>query len=132
MAFMIHSYDDGEVRPWEYVPCDDIAISVGMALVLSSGHLVKATGTTKPTFISMTDKTVTTDGDPVPVVRIDHGIVFETTNTAAMSGVSIGQSVTLHTDALQVTATTSSGVAQVVAKDATADAGAGGSVLVRF
>ena len=132
MAFLIHSDDDGQVRPWEYVPCDDITISVGMALVLSSGHLVKATGTTKPTYISMTDKVVTTDGDLVPVVRVDSGIIFETTNTAAMSGVGIGAKVTLHTDALQVTATTSSGVAEVVAKDAAADSAAGGMVRVRF
>ena len=105
MAFLIHSYDDGQIRPWEYLPCDDIAISVGMALTMSSGHLVKATGTTKPTYISM---------------------------TAAMSGVGIGAKVTLHTDGLQVTATTSSGVAEVVSKDAAADAGSGGVVRVRF
>ncbi len=132
MAFLIHSYDDGQIRPWEYLPCDDIAISVGMALTMSSGHLVKATGTTKPTYISMTDATVATDGDLVPVVRIDSGIIFETTNTAAMSDVGIGAKVTLHTDGLQVTATTASGVAEIVAKDAAADAGSGGVVRVRF
>ena len=132
MAFLIHSYDDGQIRPWEYLPCDDIAISVGMALAMSSGHLVKATGTTKPTYISMTDATVATDGDLVPVIRVDSGIIFETTNTAAMSGVGIGAKVTLHTDGLQVTATTASGVAEVVSKDAAADAGSGGVVRVRF
>ena len=132
MAFLIHSYDDGQIRPWEYLPCDDIAISVGMALTMSSGHLVKATGTTKPTYISMTDATVATDGDLVPVIRVDSGIIFETTNTAAMSGVGIGAKVTLHTDGLQVTATTSSGVAEIVSKDAAADAGSGGVVRVRF
>lgn len=132
MAFLIHSCDDGQIRPWEYLPCDDIAISVGMALAMSSGHLVKATGTTKPTYISMTDATVATDGDLVPVVRVDSGVIYETTNTAALSSVGIGAKVTLHTDALQVTATTSSGVAEIVSKDAAADAGAGGIVRVRF
>lgn len=132
MAFLIHSYDDGQIRPWEYLPCDDITISVGMALAMSSGHLVKATGTTAPTYISMTDATVATDGDLVPVVRVDSGIIFETTNTAAMSSVGIGAKVTLHTDGLQVTATTTSGVAEIVSKDAAADAGSGGVVRVRF
>ena len=132
MAFMIHSYDDGEVRPWEYLPAGAITPKVGMALVQSSGVFAVAGGTAKPTYISMIDcASQLASGTLIPVIRVDSGIVFETTNTAAMSGVSIGSKVTTS-DGLKVTATTGSGVAEVVYKDAAADAGAGGVVRVRF
>lgn len=129
MAFLPYSYDDGQPRPWEYIPCDDIAVSVGMALVQSSGLLIKATGTTKPTYISMVDKTVATEGDPIPVIRIDSGIIFETTNSASLSSAAIGAKVTLHTDGLQITGTTTSGVAEIVYKEADA---VGSVCRVRF
>ena len=132
MAFLPYSYDDGQPRPWEYIPCDDITVSVGMALVQSSGLLVKATGTTKPTYICMVDKTVAAEGDTIPVIRVDSGIIFETTNQASFSSAKVGTKVTLHTDALQVTATTTSGVAEIIDFDAVAAAGTGGKVLVRF
>jgi len=132
MAFLPYSYDDGQPRPWEYIPCDDISVVVGTALVQSSGLLVKATGTTKPTYIAMADKTVATEGDLLPVIRVDSGTIFETTNQASFSSAKVGTKVTIHTDALQVTATTTSGVAEIIAFDAKAAAGTGGKVLVRF
>ena len=58
--------------------------------------------------------------------------IYETTNSAAFSSAKIGQKVTLHTDGLQVTATTASGVAEIVDFDDKAKSGAGGTVHVRF
>ena len=46
-----------------------------------------------------------------------------------MTSVKLGDKVTIYTDGLQVTATTTSGVAEVVGMDGTA---AGSTVLVRF
>ena len=134
MAFIPHSYDDGQPRPWEYLPCSAITPKVGMALTQSSGNLAIATGTTKPTYISMVDKSAAcTAGDIIPVIRVDSGIIFETTNSASFSGISKGQKVTLHaSDGMQVTATTSSGVAEVIDFDAKAGSGTGGTVYVRF
>ena len=132
MAFIPYSYDDGQPRPWEYIPCDDIAVSVGMALYQDTGLLKKATGATKPAYISMINKTVAAEGDLIPVIRVDHGIVFETSNSASFSGAKVGTKVTLHTDALQVTATTTSGVAEIIDFDDVAAAGTGGTVHVRF
>lgn len=133
MAFIPHSYDDGQPRPWEYLPCSAITPKVGMALTQTSGNLAIATGTTKPTYISMVDKSAAcTAGDIIPVIRVDSGIIFETTNQASLSGVTKGQKVTLHTDGLQVTATTSSGVAEIIDCDAKASSGTGGTVYVRF
>jgi hypothetical protein len=134
MAFIPHSYDDGQIRPWEYLPCGAITPKVGMALTQSGGNLAIAAGTTKPTYISMVSKSAAcTAGDIIPVIRVDHGIVFETTNSASFSGISRGAKVTLHaSDGMQVTATTTNGVAEVIGFDAAAASGTGGRVLVRF
>lgn len=134
MAFLIHSTNDGRVSPWEYLPAGAITPKAGMALALSSGKLAIATGTTKPTFISMIEKdTALTAGDEIPVIRITPDMVLETKNSASFSGIKIGDMVTLHaSDGMQVTATTTSGVAEVVGFDDNAASGAGGKVLVRF
>jgi len=131
MAFMLHSTDDGRVPSIEYLPCGAITPKVGMALTQSSGNLAIATGTTKPTYISMVEKTAAcTAGDIIPVFRIDPDMIFETTFSASASGVELGEKVTLHASSgLQVTATESSGVAEVVYK---AGSSSGDMCRVRF
>ena len=56
-------------------------------------------------------------------------MIFETTFAAAATSVKLGSKFTLHTDGLQVTGTTASGVAEVVYMDGTA---AGDMCRVRF
>ena len=130
-GFIPYSNEDGRVAPWEYLPCGAITPKLGMALVFSSGNLAIATGTAKPTHISMCEKSAAVSaGTVIPVIRVQPDQVFETTNSASLSGVNIGQKVTLHaSNGLQVTGTTTSGVAAIVAKDGDA---AGSRVLVRF
>ncbi len=130
-GFIPYSNEDGRVAPWEYLPCGAITPKLGMALVFSSGNLAIATGTTKPTHISMCEKPAAVSaGTVIPVIRVQPDQVFETTNSASLSGVNIGQKVTLHaSNGLQVTGTTTSGVAEIAAKDGD---GAGSRVLVRF
>jgi hypothetical protein len=130
-GFIPHSNEDGRVPPWEYLPCSAITPKQGMALVQSSGNLAVATGTTKPTYISMVEEgAAVTAGDLIPVIRVQPDQVFECTNSASLSGVNIGQKVTLHaSNGLQITGTTSSGVAELVYKEADA---AGSRCLVRF
>ena len=130
-GFIPYSNEDGRVAPWEYLPCGAITPKLGMALVFSSGNLAIAAGTTKPTHISMCEKSAAVSaGTVIPVIRVQPDQVFETTNSASLSGVNIGQKVTLHaSNGLQVTGTTTSGVAAIVAKDGDA---AGSRVLVRF
>ena len=131
-GFIPYSTEDGRVQPWEYLPCGAITPKIGMALVQSSGVFAIATGTTKPTHISMVEKDAAcTSGDLIPVIRIQPDQIFEVTNSASLSGVNIGQKVTLHaSNGLQVTGTTSSGVATIVAK--TPGSGTGNKTLVRF
>lgn len=115
MAFKVHSVDGGRVPGIEYRPCSAITPKVGMALIESSGNLALATGTTKPSYISMIDKSAAcTAGDIIPVIRVLPDMIFETEFSASASAINLGDKVTLASDGLRVTATTSSGVAEVV------------------
>ena len=130
MAFKIHSIDDNRIPGIEYLPCGAITPKVGMALIQSSGNLALATGANAPAYISMCEReTACTAGDIIPVIRVDKDMIFETAFSAAASSVKLGSKVTLHTDGLSVTATTTSGVAEVVYMDGTAS---GSMCRVRF
>lgn len=124
----------GNAIPWEYLPAGAITPKVGMALVQTGGNLAVAKGTNLPSYISMTEAgAALAAGTIIPVIRVDSDTIYETTNSAAFTSVKQGDKVTLHaSDGLQVTATTTGGVAEVVDFDDTAKAGAGGVVHVRF
>ncbi len=129
--FLLHSTDDGRVPSLEYLPAGAITPKVGMALTQSSGNLAIATGTTKPTYICMVEKdSALTAGDIIPVFRIDPDMIFETSFSASAADIKLGNKVTLHaSNGGQVTATTTSGVAEVVYMDGTAS---GSMCRVRF
>lgn len=130
-GFIPYSNEEGRVTPWEYLPCSAITPKIGMAMIQSSGNLAIATGTTKPTYICMAEyDAAVTAGTIVPVIRVNADEIFEATCSASLSGVNVGQKVTLHaSNGLQVTGTTTSGVAELIAKDGDAS---GSRVLVRF
>jgi hypothetical protein len=62
----------------EYLPTKaSTSYTEGQALVLSSGKLVAASGTTKPTHISMKNYTAPATGNlDLPVMRIERNMVF--------------------------------------------------------
>ena len=129
-GFIPCGVEDGHVPPFEYLPADAITPKVGMALTQSSGLLTAATGTTKPKYICMCEKSsAVTSGDLLPVIRVTADITFRTTCSAAFSDRKPGDRVTIASNALQVTATTTSGVATVAEIEGTAS---GSGVLVRF
>lgn len=130
MAFLTHKADGGRVPGLEYLPCAAITPKLGMAMVQTGGNLTTASGSTMPTYISMVEKeNACTAGDIIPVFRVLPDMVFETTFQAAASALKLGDLVTIHTDGLQVTATKTSGVAEIVEMDGTA---VGDRVRVRF
>ena len=130
MAFLPYSVEHGRVPAFEYLPCSAITPKIGMALTQDTGNLTTCTGTTKPTYISMCEKdSACTAGDIIPVIRVDDGIVFETKFSASASSIKLGNKVTIASDGLRVTATTSSGVAEVVYMDGTSS---GDMCRVRF
>jgi len=131
-GFIHYSNSDGRVPPWKYLPATgSTKPDIGLALVLSSGKLAKCTGTTKPRYICMAEYPAAVDaGTLLPVIEVEPDMVFECKNQANISGVNVGQAVTIHSDGLQITATTSSGVATIV--DKTPGTGTGNRTLVKF
>ncbi len=89
----------------------------GEALVLSSGKLTKASGTTKPTHISLADYTAPASGQKeLPCFRIAPNMVFEVPVTFSETAVAIvvGAKLKVDTDGLGVTDVTTGGVITVV------------------
>lgn len=129
MAFVPYQTADGHVPPWEYLPASAITPKVGLLCVLSSGKLAVAGATAKPEFVCMQDRdAAVAAGTIIPVIRVTEDIIFATTNTAAFTSINIGDLVTTA-DGLQVTATKTNGVAEVVGFDDTA---IGSEIKVKF
>ena len=106
------------------------AIAVGEALVLASGKLTKCGATAKPEFIAMGKLAANDANRKVAVCRVESNQVYEVPVTAAPTALKVGDKVTLHTDGLQITATTTNGVVTVEALNgATA---AGDTIVVRI
>ena len=128
--FTVYSTDDGRNLPVEYLPAGAITPKLGMALVQSGGNLALCSGAKAPTYISMITKEIAcVAGDIIPVVRVTPGVIWKTMSSAAMTSIKLGDKVTVDSTGLKVTATTESGVAEVVYIEDTA---AGGCVHVRF
>lgn len=89
------------------------AVTMGEALVLASGKLTKCGATVKPEFIAMADCAADATKRLIPVARVEANQLYEVPVQAAPTSLVEGSKVTLHTDGLQVTATTTSGVVTV-------------------
>ena len=114
MAFILAKMDVGLTPPIEHKPVTESeSIALGEALVLSGGKLTKCGATSRPGFVAVGPA----DADGmVPVIRVQDYMEFETAlgvAPAEQTTVAVGNKVTLHTDGLQVTATTTSGVATI-------------------
>lgn len=117
MAFTVSSRLRVDIEPFEeYLMTDSEAATRGEALVLTSGRLTKCGATATPQFIAVQDVTAGTD-QKCKVIRVTEDTEFTTTSTATVAVTLIGNSVTLHTDGLTVTATTASGVFEISKTD---------------
>lgn len=106
------------------------AVELGEALVLTSGKLTKCGATVKPEFIAMADCAAAATDRIIPVARVEANQLYEVPITAAPSSLAEGSKVTLHTDGMQVTATTTSGV--VTVESLNGAAAAGDNIVVRI
>lgn len=127
----IHQTQTASYPGLEYLPCSaGTEYKAGQALVLTGGVATLATGATAPTHICFSAKTGKTD-ETVQAIRVLKGEVFEAPLSVDGSALKIGDKVTIAADSIKVTATTSSGVAEIVGFCTEAKA-AGDGVLVRF
>lgn len=120
--FKLHTVGSAKTAPMEYIMgTTSEAISLGEALYLSSGKLTKASGTIAPEFIAVGSG----NGVIIPVIRIMEDMEFETVFSADASDVAEGSKVTLGSDGLSATATTTSGVFAISKKLGTGASGTG-------
>lgn len=125
--FNIKKMGVGLTSPFVYLPATSgETIVAGEALVLSSGKPTKCGATAKPAYVALGPD----DGNgTVPCVEVQSYMEFQTTLSAVGTALNVGDKVTLHTDGLQVTATTASGVATIKRIDGQA---VGDTVIVSF
>lgn len=117
-------------EPLFYEATADEAIAEGEALVLTSGKLTKCGATAKPAYIAMSACAASASARKIAVCRVEANQIWEVPCNAAPTSLVPGSLVTLHTDGLQVTATTTSGVVTVV--DTNGASAAGDRLLVRI
>lgn len=106
------------------------AVQLGEALVLTSGKLAKCGATAKPEFIAMADCAADAANRLIPVARVEANQLYEVPVTAAPTSLVEGSKVTLHTDGMQVTATTADGV--VTVENLNGATAAGDTIVVRI
>lgn len=117
MAFEL--YNPGGKRDFEYfLMTDNEGCTRGEALVQTSGRLTKCGATATPEFIAVkTQDAEATSVTPVPVIRVTENQEWRAKSVATVAATVIGSKVTLHTDGLSPTATTTSGVFEISATD---------------
>ena len=89
------------------------AIVTGEALVLSSGVLTKCGATVAPQFIAIGSVDAGATVRKVACCRVESNQLYEVPVTAAPTSLKVGDKVTINSDGLQVTATTTDGVVTV-------------------
>ena len=112
--FMLSRMLVGNTPPIVYMqPTDSETYQVGEALKLASGKVTLCSGAVAPSHVCVGP---VDDNGVVPCVEVQKYMEFETTLGVAPTDsatVGVGDKVTLHTDGMQVTATKTSGVAEV-------------------
>ncbi len=118
----------GHTPPFKHLPAKaGETYTVGEALVLADdGAVTKCAATAVPRYICQGPAA---ENGTVPCEPVIPGVSYTVPLSAAGGALKVGNKVTLSAAALEVTATTASGVAEIVRLDGTA---VGDTVLVRF
>ena len=128
--FMLSRMLVGNTPPIVYMqPTDSESYQVGEALKLASGKVTLCSGAVAPSHVCVGP---IDDNGVVPCVEVQKYMEFETTLAVAPADsatVGVGDKVTQHTDGMQVTATKTSGVAEVTGIDGQT---VGSRVTVKF
>lgn len=127
--FHPHTTDTGAVQPWEYLGAAAGTYKAGQLLNVSGGKLaaVSAASTTTPGYLCMADITVTGE-EQVPVTRIKHDAVYETSLSAKADSAKVGSKLQVSAGGTQVDAA-AAGTFEVTYIEGTA---AGSMVRGRF
>lgn len=130
---IIHKRNVTAIEPMIEVPVTaNEAIVVGEALKLNAGKLTKGTATARPEYISVAKVEAGTDkvGTVIQVLA-DMEFEAEVAASGGADALVVGDKVTIGTDGVTLTATKTSGVAEIVAIPESLQS-VGGKVIVRF
>ena len=130
---IIHKRNVTAIEPMIELPVTaSEAIAVGEALKLNAGKLTKGTATTRPEYISVSKVEAGTDkvGTVIQVLA-DMEFEAEIVATEGANTLVVGDKVTIGTDGVTLTATKTSGVAEIVSIPEPLQS-IGGKVIVRF
>lgn len=103
--FTPHKTDTGAVLPWEYLPAVAGTYQAGQLLNASAGALnpISAASKTTPGYLCMANITVT-EGQLVPVTRIQHTAIYETQLSAEAAAAKEGTKLQVSAGGLQADA----------------------------
>lgn len=106
--------------------------SFGEGLALTAGKLTKCAATAKPAYIAAKNYTAPATGNvELPVYPVYADTTLRTQLSADGAALSVGAAVTIDTDAMKATATTTSGVFTIEAFEDTSK-GSGSFIIGRF
>lgn len=93
----------GAMLPWEYLGAAADTYQAGQMLTVTGGKLAKlsAASTTTPPYLCMADVTAT-DGQIIPVTRVEGAFLYETTLSAVTAEAKPGAKVQVAEDGLTV------------------------------
>lgn len=93
----------GAMLPWEYLGAAADTYQAGQMLTVTEGKLAKlgAASTTTPPYLCMADVTAT-DGQVIPVTRVEGAFLYETTLSAVTADAKPGAKVQVAEDGLTV------------------------------
>ena len=130
---IMHKRNVTAIEPMIEVPVTaNEAIVVGEALKLNAGKLTKGTATARPEYISVAKVEAGTDkvGTVIQVLA-DMEFEAEVAASGGADALVVGDKVTIGADGVTLTATKTSGVAEIVAIPESLQS-VGGKVIVRF
>lgn len=127
--FVPHSYDNGALQPWEYIPAAEGTYQVGQLLDVADGKLaaIDAAKTTTPSYVCMANKTVE-DGEVLPVLRVSKDVIYETNLSAEAAAATVGTKLQVSAGGLEADGA-AAGTFEVVSIEGTE---AGSAVRGRF
>ena len=110
----IYKCDMADSVSTEYLPMGNgVNYNAGQAMVITSGCAALATGTATPTYICM-GKAAGVTGGYIPAVRVSKSMVYAANLSVAGASLNIGDKVTIAADSVNLTATTTGGVCELV------------------
>lgn len=117
MAFYPYQYNLGDV-PVMHLPASGNTVIPGMALELSQGELIKASGTKRPDFIALYDSVAISSkaGSIVPVEPVYPSTVYETVLSKNISGLKAGSICTIEAS-LSIGGISDGGIIKVLSAD---------------